>query len=82
MDYLTFAKETPVLYGQIAVKGKYKIGAFKPVWSRFSNSLIYQYYTANGRKGTGGFTLMKAYYLFQNSRLFTDPEKGKPENYV
>lgn len=82
MDYLTFAKQLPVLYGQILVKNKPKIGSFKPVWDHLTNSMMYWYYTPTGRKGKGGFTFKRAYALLNSGRLYTDPERGKPENYI
>jgi len=81
-DFIEFAHKPMKLYGQITVNGKSKIGEFKPEWSRYSNQLEYQYYTPNGRKGTGGFTLKRAFDLFNAGRLSDNPEMGKPENYI
>lgn len=82
MTYLEFVSNTPVLYGQITVNDKSKIGTFKPLWNKYSNSLCYAYHTPKGRKGSGGFTLKKAYDLFNTNNLSIDPQMGLPENYV
>ena len=82
MDYLLFSQEKPSLFGQISVNGKSKIGSFLPLWNKYTNSLVYRYHTSNGRKGQGGFTLMKAYHLFKEGRLSTNPADGKAENYI
>lgn len=82
MDYSTFVKRPPVLYGQITVNGKSKIGSFRAEWNPLMNALTYRHYSPNGRKGTGGFTLWKAFVLLNNERLSTNPEMGKLENYL
>lgn len=82
MTYLEFAHTPPRLYGQIIHNGKCKIGQFKPTWSRYTNQLEYSYFTTNDKKGTGGFTLKRAFELFEIGRLSTNPEDGKPENYL
>lgn len=82
MDYITFAKEKPTLYGQIVVKNKAQIGHFKTIWDPLTNSCVYWYFTPKGRKGKGGFTLKRAYDLFKSGGLSTNPEAGKPENYL
>lgn len=82
MTYSQFATEKPVLYGQIMYKGKSKIGSFKPLWQALSNSLIYAYHLPNGKKSTGGFTLKRAFSLFEAGRLTTNPAHGNPENYL
>lgn len=82
MTYADFAKQTPTLYGQIVVNGSPKIGAFKPIWNRYTNSPCYRYYTPGNRPGKGGFTIKKAYRLFEANRLSVDPEYGKPEFYL
>lgn len=72
MTYIEFVKALPpVLSGTISVNGKEKQGVFKPCWNHWSNSLCYQYFTENGRKGKGGFTLSRAYSLFINGQLTT-----------
>ncbi len=80
--YKDFVHSPVRLYGQITVNGKSKIGEFRPKWSRYSNQLEYAYFTPKGNKGTGGFTMAKAFQLFKDGRLTTNPEHGKPENYV
>jgi hypothetical protein len=82
MEYLSFIKDLPVLHGQITVNGKCKIGHFKAEWDSKTNSMTYKYYTHNGRKGTGGFSLQRAYSLFKNGIISTNPENGNPENYI
>lgn len=82
MTYSEFAKQTPILYGQINVCEKSKIGQFRPEWNRYTNSLHYQYYSFSGNKGEGGFTLIKAFKLFEGNRLSIDPENGNPKNYL
>ena len=82
MDFLTFAKEKPVLYGQMILNNKCKIGQFKGEYQSLSNSVIYQYYTHAGNKGQGGFSLIKAYKLFKAGRLSFNPEHGNPNNYL
>lgn len=58
-----FVKNPPILKGYISVNGKTKNGYFKPEFNRYSNNIAYRYYTENWRKGTGGFTLKKAFDL-------------------
>jgi len=82
MTYLEFAKAPVRLYGQITVNGKSKIGQFRPHWSVYTNQLEYAYFTPNGNKGTGGFTLKRAYDLFANGRLTENPEHGDPDMYI
>ena len=82
MTYPEFAKSRPVLFGQIVCNGKVKIGEFRPSWNRWSNSATYQYFTPKGKKGAGGFTLQRAFKLFSTGQLTTNPEHGKPENYL
>jgi hypothetical protein len=82
ITFSEFAHSPQILYGQITVNGKSKIGQFRPKWSRYTNQLEYCYFTPQGNKGTGGFTLKKAFNLFVLGRLTTNPEHGKPENYV
>ena len=80
--YAEFAHKAETLYGQITVNGKSKIGQFRPTWSRYTNQLEYCYFTPQGNKGTGGFTMHRAFNLFQMGKLSNNPEHGKPENYV
>lgn len=82
MDFPTFAKEKPVLYGQITVNGKSKIGHFKPIWHSLTNTLQYIYHSPKGRKGKEGFTLKRAFDLLSNNRLSLDPTNGNPSNYL
>lgn len=79
MTFPEFSKTKPVLYGSINHNGKQKIGSFVPKWVGLSNSLNY---ILNGRKGNPGFTLKRAWELFEAKRLTTNPEDGKPENYL
>jgi hypothetical protein len=69
MTYAEFAHVKPELAGCIVVNENAKEGFFRPKWNHYANALHYQYYTKNGRKGTGGFTLGRAYALFQAGRL-------------
>lgn len=74
MNFIDFAKKPPaVLHGTITVNDKAKTGQFRPKWNHWSNSLIYAYYTETGRKGTGGFTLKRAYNLYQSGQLTIKP---------
>lgn len=69
MSYLQFVHYKPVLAGYIRVNGRLKYGTFMPEWSKYSNSMIYSYHTTKGNKGTGGFTLDRAYNLFKGGAL-------------
>lgn len=69
MNYILFLQEKPILTGCITVNGKTKQGIFKPSWNKYSNSLEYAYYTKNGNKGAGGFTMMRAYNLMNSGCL-------------
>ena len=69
MNYLQFIHEKPVLIGYIKVGNKIKYGMFQPKWSKYSNSIAYIYYTMKGYRGTGGFTLNRAYYLLKTGAL-------------
>ncbi len=71
--FASFAKYPPILYGSIVVGGKEKSGSFVPLWNKYSNSMTYHYHTLKGHKGTGGFTLMKAFRLFSAGALTTNP---------
>lgn len=82
MTYSEFATQKPILYGQMMYNGKSKIGSFKAIWQGVSNSLIYTFHTPEGKKSKGGFTLKRAWALFEAGRLSTNPENGKPENYL
>lgn len=82
MNYNEFMTAAPVLYGQIIVNNKCKIGQFRPQWGYLTNSLIYQYYTYKGRKGKGGFGAKRAYFLLKSNSLSVNPENGDPANYV
>lgn len=59
MNYLDFAQKPPILFGQITMNGKSKIGSFKPLWHGMTNSLMFIYHSPKGHKGQGGFTLRK-----------------------
>lgn len=82
LSYIQFIKLTPILYGQIHVNGHIKIGSFRSTWNKYTNSFQYLYFTPNGNKGSGGFTLTKAYQLYKANKLHIDPDKGHPENYI
>lgn len=82
MTYSEFANQKPVLYGQITVNGKSKIGSFRPTWWSLTNSLGYTYHSPSGNKGQGGFTLQKAHNLLMSGRLTTNPDDGNPSNYL
>ncbi|WP_373103526.1 hypothetical protein [Phocaeicola plebeius] len=69
MSYLQVVHYKPVLAGYIRVNGRLKYGTFMPEWSKYSNSMIYSYHTTKGNKGTGGFTLDRAYNLFKGGAL-------------
>ena len=73
MSELQFRTTHPTLYGQIAVNGKVKQGMFKAEYNKYTNSLQYRFYTTNGNKGTGGFTMGQAYFLYKNKQLHTKP---------
>jgi hypothetical protein len=81
-DYNAFLSTAPILYGQIIVNDKCKIGQFRPEWGYLTNSLIYQYYTPKGRKGKGGFSAKRAYCLYSSGSLSVNPENGNPANYL
>jgi hypothetical protein len=75
-SYTEFLKKKPNLYGSISVNGKQKNGMFRPEFNPYSDAVDYHYYTAKGHKGTGGFTISKAYKLFSSGQLSTRPIKG------
>lgn len=52
-----------------STRDKIKYGMFQPKWSKYSNSIAYIYYTMKGYRGTGGFTLNRAYYLLKTGAL-------------
>ena len=83
ISYPEFARQKPVLYGQImSANGVSKIGSFRPVWNKWSNSMVYNYYSPQGNKGKGGFTLMRAWKMLQSGGLSVDPKYGNPETYL
>lgn len=83
MKYLEFAKKLPSpLYGQIIVNNRAKVGKFLPEWDNNNNTMFYMYYTHKGNKGSGGFTLGKAWRLFMGGQLSTNPDDGNPDNYL
>lgn len=69
MTYSEFTSEKPILWGSIYVNGSPKFGMFKPEHNKHSNKICYHYYTPKGNKGTGGFTMRKAYRLFDSGKL-------------
>lgn len=81
LSYRDFIHGTPVLYGRIIVNGRCKIGSFHARWDKYAG-FCYCYYTERGNRGSGGFTPGKAYHLYKNGRLSTDPEKGKSSSYI
>ncbi|MDR2003357.1 MAG: hypothetical protein LBQ74_10035 [Prevotella sp.] len=82
MTLLDILTNKPTLYGWIMVKGSQKIGTFKPKYNKYTNTIQYTYYTENGNKGLGGFSLTQGYHLLNRGQLSLDPEKGKRENYL
>ncbi len=82
ISLINFIKNPPkILYGKINLGDyKEKFGMFKLGWNKYSNSETYHYYTLNGRKGSGGFTVRKAYELIQKNQLSTNPEYGDPNS--
>ncbi|HEY0088825.1 MAG TPA: hypothetical protein VGB37_08275 [Candidatus Lokiarchaeia archaeon] len=82
MSLINFIKNPPeVLYGKIELGNyKEKFGMFKLGWNKYSNNETYHYYTLNGRKGSDGFTIKKAYELIQKNQLSTNPEYGDPNS--
>lgn len=71
-----------ILYGQIQVRGRNKIGSFRRRFNSGAGKVEYLYYTETGHRGTGGFTVSKALYLYSIGKLFIDPAMGKTESYV
>lgn len=69
MKYIQFIHQRPALSGSITVNGRSKSGIFMPEWSKYSNSIIYRYHTDRGNKGTGGFSLNRAFFLLNCGRL-------------
>ena len=65
-----FRKQLPILYGAIKMpNGQIKTGFFKALWDKWSNSMCYSYFTFKGNKGSGGFTLGRAYTGYQGGWL-------------
>lgn len=81
LSFRDFARNPPVLYGQITVNGKCRIGSFRTRWDKHAG-FCYGYYTEGGRRGSGGFTLGRAYRLYCTGLLSVDPEKGKSSSYI
>lgn len=69
LTYAQFSEQKPTLWGSILVNRKVKFGKFLPRWNKYSNSLNYMYFTETGNRGSGGFTLRKAYELLCNGSL-------------
>ena len=82
MTLLDILQIKPTLYGSIMVKGSQKIGSFRPIYNKYTNTIQYVYYTEKGNRGKGGFSLNVGYHLLNKGQLSLDPEKGKRENYV
>ena len=78
-----FKKEKPALWGSIRKDGSSKFGQFKPKFNKYSNKIEYAYYTEKGNRGTGGFTINKAWDLYQKGKLRLSKNdfvgKGKKE---
>ena len=68
-DYHDFVQKNKTLYGTIRINGKDKYGMFKTKYNKYSDTTEYRYHTLNGRLGSGGFTMMKAYMLYKNGKL-------------
>lgn len=81
LSYRDFVHDPPVLYGWIVVNGKSKVGSFRTRWDKYAG-FCYCYYTERGNRGSGGFTLGRAYDLYRSGFLSTDPEKGKSSAYI
>lgn len=81
LSYRNFIHDLPVLYGQITVNGHCKVGSFRARWDKYSG-FYYCYHTERGYRGSGGFSLGKAYSLYRIGFLSTDPEKGKSSAYT
>lgn len=81
LSYRDFVHKPPVLYGQIVVNGRSKIGSFHTRWDKYAG-FCYCYHTERGNRGSGGFTLVRAYNLYRSGLLSTEPEKGKTSSYV
>jgi len=78
-----FLNQKPVLYGSTIDKNlKQRIGTYAPRYSKYTNNFAYFLISKNGRKTSHAFTLNRAYNLFSNGKLSTNPEKGKLESYV
>jgi hypothetical protein len=77
-----FARKLPILYGQIMFNGNCKIGSFRPSWNKYTNSKTYNYFTPEGNRGKGGFTLMRAWNLLKSGGLSLDPKYGHPDTYL
>jgi hypothetical protein len=76
-------KQAPkILYGQIRIYGKNKIGSFRLGYNKWSDKQEYLYYGEKGHRGKGGFTIAYGLHLLEQGRLSTDPKDGKKENYV
>ena len=71
-----------ILYGQVYLNGRTKIGSFRLKYNKWSDRLEYLYHTEKGNRGTGGFTVAKARILFTQGYLYDQPEYGKAETYV
>lgn len=83
VDITRLQKPMPdILYGQMTYNDKVKIGQFRLQLNKWSGKIEYHYYTPSGHRGKGGFTVTKAMALYAQDLLSTDPEMGKPENYV
>lgn len=83
LTYPVFAAQKPVLYGQLIINGKSKIGSFRAEWKYFPvNALVYFYYSPAGKKSRIAINLKAAFNRYTEGRLTTDPGNGKPENYL
>lgn len=71
--YNSFQKERPILYGSIMVNGREKIGMFRAEYNPYSNKQDYRFYSPQGNKGQGGFTIDRAFALYQEGRLSLKP---------
>jgi hypothetical protein len=84
MTYFEFIQQTPVLYGStVSKKGRQYIGSYEVAYNKYSNTFVYFFINKNGRINRNiGFTIKRAYLLYDAGRLSLDPEKGKIENYI
>ena len=72
----------PVLYGQVVINDRLKIGTFKLEYDKWSDRMAYRYYTEKGFKGQGVVSTYLARNLMGSGMFSTDPAKGRKDSYV